>query len=140
MQNVLKKTNKKGFTLVELVIVIAILAILAAIAIPTVSSVIDTANLNVDKANAQTVELAIKSAQAEVTAKIWTPTTTPLQVGEALTHEGITGLPTPRITGSSYRSINGKVSLSNNKPEGKPFTSTSDVATVLSNTDAEPAS
>ena len=58
MVKTLRKTNKKGFTLVELVIVIAILAILAAIAIPTVSNVISTANKNVDKANAQTVELA----------------------------------------------------------------------------------
>ncbi len=64
-----KKKNKKGFTLVELVIVIAIIAILAAIAIPTVSNVVDTANINTDKANAQTVELTLKSADAEITAK-----------------------------------------------------------------------
>lgn len=31
----LRKTNKKGFTLVELIVVIAIIAIIAAIAIPT---------------------------------------------------------------------------------------------------------
>lgn len=69
MVETLRKTNKKGFTLVELVIVIAILAILAAIAIPTVSNVIKTANENVDKANAQTVELALKTADAEIEAK-----------------------------------------------------------------------
>lgn len=69
MVETLRKTNKKGFTLVELVIVIAILAILAAIAIPTVSNVISTANKNVDKANAQTVELALKTADAEIEAK-----------------------------------------------------------------------
>ena len=63
-----KKKNKKGFTLVELVIVIAIIAILAAIAIPTVSNVVDTANINTDKANAQTVELTLKSADAEIAA------------------------------------------------------------------------
>ncbi len=68
MVKTLRKTNKKGFTLVELVIVIAILAILAAIAIPTVSNVISTANKNVDMANAQTVELALKTAQAEIEA------------------------------------------------------------------------
>ncbi len=93
MQKVLRKTNKKGFTLVELVIVIAILAILAAIAIPTVSNVIKTANENVDKANAQTVELALKSANAEAIADTWTlptgKTADTVTVPEALTHEGL---------------------------------------------------
>ena len=36
--------KKKGFTIVELVIVIAVIAILAAVLIPTFSSVIDKAN------------------------------------------------------------------------------------------------
>ena len=40
----MKNTNKKGFTLVELVIVIAVIAILAAVLIPTFTSVIGRAN------------------------------------------------------------------------------------------------
>ena len=40
----MKKTNKKGFTIVELVIVIAVIAILAAVLIPTFSNVIEKAN------------------------------------------------------------------------------------------------
>lgn len=61
-----KKTkNKKGFTLVELVIVIAVLAIIAAIAIPTVSNVIKNANAAADKSNAQAIENAIKSFESE---------------------------------------------------------------------------
>ncbi len=39
-----KITNKKGFTIVELVIVIAVIAILAAVMIPTFSNVIEKAN------------------------------------------------------------------------------------------------
>lgn len=40
----MKKMNKKGFTIVELTIVIAVIAILAAVLIPTFSSVVKKAN------------------------------------------------------------------------------------------------
>ena len=40
----MKKTNKKGFTIVELVIVIAVIAILAGVMIPTFGGIIKTAN------------------------------------------------------------------------------------------------
>lgn len=40
----MKNTKKKGFTIVELVIVIAVIAILAAVAIPTFTTVIEKAN------------------------------------------------------------------------------------------------
>lgn len=45
----MKKTRKAGFTIVELVIVIAVIAILAAVLIPTFSSLIKKANLSNDK-------------------------------------------------------------------------------------------
>ena len=38
------KMNKKGFTIVELVIVIAVIAILAGVMIPTFGGVIENAN------------------------------------------------------------------------------------------------
>ena len=40
----MKRTNKKGFTIVELVIVIAVIGILAAVLIPTFSNVTEEAN------------------------------------------------------------------------------------------------
>ena len=40
----MKKTNRKGFTIVELVIVIAVIAILAAVLIPTFAGVTKKAN------------------------------------------------------------------------------------------------
>ena len=42
----MKKTNKKGFTIVELVIVIAVIAILAAVLIPTFANVVEKANIS----------------------------------------------------------------------------------------------
>lgn len=66
--NTTKKTNKKGFTLVELVVVIAILAILAAIAIPVVASTISSATRSSALSNAQTLELALKEADAMIEA------------------------------------------------------------------------
>ena len=44
----MKKSNKKGFTIVELVIVIAVIAILAAVLIPTFSNLIKKANESSD--------------------------------------------------------------------------------------------
>lgn len=64
----MKKNSKKGFTLVELVVVIAILAILAAIAIPVVSSTIASSQRSAALSNAQTLELGLKEAHAQIIA------------------------------------------------------------------------
>ena len=53
------RKNKKGFTLIELIVVIAILAILAAIAIPAFAGVNERANQGVDIANAKMIAQAI---------------------------------------------------------------------------------
>ena len=57
----LKKMNKKGFTLAELLIVVAIIAVLVAISIPIFSSQLEKAREATDMAN-------IRSAYAEVVA------------------------------------------------------------------------
>lgn len=44
----MRKNNKKGFTIVELVIVIAVIAILAAVLIPTFANMVDKANKSAD--------------------------------------------------------------------------------------------
>ena len=45
----MRNTNKKGFTIVELVIVVAVIAILAAVLIPTFSGIIAKANQSADQ-------------------------------------------------------------------------------------------
>lgn len=50
-----KIKNRKGFTLIELIVVIAILAVLAAIIIPTVSNSIARAQQARDLANARSI-------------------------------------------------------------------------------------
>jgi type IV pilus assembly protein PilA len=63
----MKKNNKKGFTLVELVIVVAVMAVLVAVAIPTVGSITGSAKTAVNNSNAQTIESMLKLAEAEGT-------------------------------------------------------------------------
>ena len=51
----MKKMNKKGFTIVELVIVIAVIAILAAVMIPTFGGIIDKANKSAAEQEAKAI-------------------------------------------------------------------------------------
>ena len=60
----MKKNNKKGFTIVELVIVIAVIAILAAVLIPTFSSIIKKAKVNNDVGTIANLNKGLAIAQA----------------------------------------------------------------------------
>ena len=51
----MKKLSKKGFTILEIVIVIAVIAILAAVLIPTFSNFIGSSQDRVDRTNADTI-------------------------------------------------------------------------------------
>mgnify|MGYP001156506909 FL=1 len=59
------KKNNKGFTLVELMVVVVILGILVAIAVPVYNSVTGTAEANACKANQRTIESAIMQWYAD---------------------------------------------------------------------------
>ena len=61
----MNKTNKKGFTLAELLIVVAIIAVLVAIAIPVFTSQLEKSREAVDAAN-------IRAAYAEAMADAMT--------------------------------------------------------------------
>lgn len=60
-----KKSNKKGFTIMEMLIVVAIIAVLAAIIIPTFSSALTKSKEAADVAN-------IRAAYAEVQVEVIT--------------------------------------------------------------------
>lgn len=65
----MNKTNKKGFTLAELLIVVAIIAVLVAIAIPVFTSQLEKSREAVDEAN-------IRSIYASLSADVLTENTT----------------------------------------------------------------
>ena len=64
-----KFTNKKGFTLMEMLIVVAIIAVLVAIAIPTFAGQIEKANQATDAANIRVAyaEAALKAIENDGT-------------------------------------------------------------------------
>ena len=83
MQKLLaKKLNKKGFTLAELLIVVAIIAVLVAIAIPIFTGALEKARLGVHRSNARNLKSMAVAAiltdpnfeTSSGSAKAWTVT------------------------------------------------------------------
>ncbi len=72
-----KLKNKKAFTLVELLVVIAVLGIIAAIVAPRYLGVVSGAK---DKADMRTAELLAKGVEAEFVMEGWTVPTGGLSV------------------------------------------------------------
>ncbi|MGI6538282.1 MAG: type II secretion system protein [Caldicoprobacterales bacterium] len=60
-----KKLNKKGFTLIELIVVIAILGILAVILIPRFTGMRENANVRAVEANLRNLQSAVEFYAAE---------------------------------------------------------------------------
>ena len=62
----MRKSNKKGFTLVELVVVIAIIGVLAAILIPTMMNYVKKARLKTANSNAKLVFTTVNNKCADI--------------------------------------------------------------------------
>ena len=58
----MRKNNKKGFTLVELLVVIAILAILASVAVVGYTAFVDKANKSAAESEAHPIDTSIEAA------------------------------------------------------------------------------
>lgn len=81
----MRKNNRKGFTIVELVIVIAVIAILAGVLIPTFGGMIKKAEQSAalqEAKNAYTADLALLDGQAEKYAEYKKTTDTSVVTGK----------------------------------------------------------
>lgn len=105
-----KKLNKKGFSLIELIIVIAIMAILAAIIVPTVINKVNDANKSAAATEAQNLANAIQQDIIELAAGGTNATTTYVSAvaadGKITLKDGDTAEgASPSITGTGTTTI-----------------------------------
>ncbi|MGI6412512.1 MAG: type IV pilin protein [Syntrophomonadaceae bacterium] len=69
-ERIKKSRNQKGFTLVELMVVVAIIGILSAIAVPVYRNVTEKANRSAVEANLRTIDGAIMMYPERITAEL----------------------------------------------------------------------
>ncbi len=65
----MRKSNKKGFTLVELVVVIAIIGVLAAILVPTMMNYVKKSRLKTANSNAKLIFTTANNQSADIVAE-----------------------------------------------------------------------
>ena len=71
-----KRNKKRGFTLIELIVVIAILAVLAAILVPSMLGILNNSKESVANANARSVYSAAQAAYVSLSSTGEAPTGT----------------------------------------------------------------
>ncbi len=65
------KNNKKGFTLIELIVVIAIIGVLAAILVPAMMGYVKKSKIRKEDATAKNIQNALASALPELEEQGW---------------------------------------------------------------------
>ena len=91
----INRNNKKGFTIVELVIVIAVIAILAAVLIPTFAGIIRKANLSADMQAVRQMNSALMADGVSTPTDI-------LNLHEVLAEQGMTSEDYHPLTNDTY--------------------------------------
>ncbi|ABR49607.1 putative type IV pilin [Alkaliphilus metalliredigens QYMF] len=100
-----KIRNKKGFTLIELIVVIAILGILAGIAVPRFASTQDNAKNKAHNANVRTIESAVSVYMANTNTAL-----DAMDDIDVLTPDYLQAVPANPTGGDAYTIVNGVVS------------------------------
>ena len=114
----MRNTNKKGFTIVELVIVVAVIAILAAVLIPTFSGIINRANLSADQQAVRQMNTALAMYEAE-NGKPKNPTEAKKALDEALVNVESGLVPVTQGYAFYWDSANNKIILVSSEDEIK---------------------
>ena len=94
--------KKKGFTLIELIIVIAIIAILATIAIPKFATIRKNANITTDIANAKNIHSIV--AQGIANEKI-SATTSLTSADDAIKNSIDADQVKSKVSGNAFRVV-----------------------------------
>ena len=92
-RNLLNKKKKGGFTLIELIIVIAIIAILAAVALPKFAEIRENANVKADISNAKNIQSEVNSLIGENRIASSTYTLQDGSYGATTTEAGLQNIP-----------------------------------------------
>lgn len=107
-----KSLNKKGFSLIELVIVIAIMVVLVGVSVPVYFSYVEKAKISTDIQNAQEIAYAItiKAAAADSMTGIVTSSKTEITATNISTISDLASVPTIQVGSGNtwFYEYNGK--------------------------------